>query len=338
MYRDRLRFSAVSRTQTLQDAPTAQRKFRAGHRSGADHLEDAVFRARKSGERSERLAQLIVYIDNLKIVMDDDELQRIAKSIEEADSRKTRKRAKDWRSLGLIREPTSEAQADLAIAAREEILGLKCYEEVRKMLANGRSARDVAHHIHVTRDEAKARTRGTLTKYVQVFRQFCIPPLELVQQASPPSKMRNALPAVQMQASRLLAKGVQEATVLDSAIQMQVERINAARTLEKKLGGFMMLTLGTELERLTKMCSVLQDMKSDLGFPGYMRVPIGVKIQGPTSDPFQQLTEVERTRVFAFGNKLLEIFNPPIPEGTVNVTGGREDQKPDVDQGAAGNP
>jgi len=94
--------------------------------------------------------------------------------MEERICTKAQKEA-SWKQKGLLRLPKSHRQGMLALASKEFVEGLRCYSEVRRMLAMGKRPRDVA--IHIQRNhECPILTFNTLKKYAQTYRVFFIPP------------------------------------------------------------------------------------------------------------------------------------------------------------------
>ena len=59
----------------------------------------------------------------------------------------TRSEEAIWKQKGLLRVPKSYRQEALAIASKEYIESLRCYSEVRRLLAAGKKPRDVAIFI-----------------------------------------------------------------------------------------------------------------------------------------------------------------------------------------------
>ena len=84
-----------------------------------------------------------------------------------------------WKQKGLLRVPKSHRQEALVIASKEYIESLRCYWEVRRLLAAGKKPRDVAILIQ-RHSEYPMLTFNSIKKYAHVYRLFFIPPLEAV--------------------------------------------------------------------------------------------------------------------------------------------------------------
>ena len=91
----------------------------------------------------------------------------------------TTTKGKIWREKGLLVAPKSESQGSLAVAAREFVEGLRSYQEVRRFLAAGRRPGIVARFVLEERGERPGVTFNSVKKYLQVYRRFFIPPIEI---------------------------------------------------------------------------------------------------------------------------------------------------------------
>src|SRR6476660_10045539 len=105
----------------------------------------------------------------------------------------TRSEEAIWKQKGLLRPARSHRQGVLAIASKEYIESLRCYSEVRRLLAAGKKPRDVAIFIQ-QHNELPALNFGTIRKYAQVYALFFIPPLEPVRSlAAEPRRVKHRL-------------------------------------------------------------------------------------------------------------------------------------------------
>src|SRR5262249_6472720 len=111
---------------------------------------------------------------------------------------------------------------------------------------------------------------------------------------------------------RMLAamEKVKEVEALEKVLQLQLERITKARETEKQnLGGFLMQGIHREMEVAVKTARELVDIKSELGYAGYFRVPKVIDINARVQMPdISQLSEEERASIKAFSDQFLEMM------------------------------
>jgi len=211
-----------------------------------------------------------------------------------------------WKQKGLLRVPKSVRQGKLALAAQEFIEGLKCYQEVRRMLAVGKRPRDVAILIQQQHKDPPILTFNTLKKYAQVYKLFFIPPLEVLRaRVDNPSDGENGIVRSKLQG---LFGRVQEVETLEKALMVQSDRINDQVKKEKELG-LPLPGIDRAMVVLKDMIKVLVEMKMQLGYPGYRVVPVQVNVGGRINvSRIDALSPEDRHELIEIGRTISELM------------------------------
>jgi hypothetical protein len=221
------------------------------------------------------------------------------------DERICTKAQKDasWKEKGLLKLPKSHDQGMLAVAAKEFIEGLRCYPDVRHMLAVGKRPRDVAIHIQ-QHNEFPVLTFNSLKKYAQVYRCFFIPPVESIQVQAQQFQTRRS-PVLRHQIE-LLQDGIKEVRQLEHLMNVQMERIREQIETEKQLG-VPLHAIRREFEAVLKLISTLIEKKIELGF--YERAPINPDHHlKPAVERLNLLSPEQRHRVARAGTAILQML------------------------------
>ena len=172
-----------------------------------------------------------------------------------------------WKKKGLLRVPKSHRQEALAIASKEYIESLRCYSEVRRLLAKGERPRDVAIFI-LQHNEYPILTFNSIKKYAQVYALFFIPPLETVRSlAAEPRRARSTIVNHRL---AVVAQFLEEIEQMKKLIHIQTERVKEKVEKEKSLG-VPLPGLSSEILMLHKSLAKLFDLKVTLGL--YTREP-----------------------------------------------------------------
>jgi len=216
------------------------------------------------------------------------------------------KKLADWKQRGLLVSPKSRRQGILAIDAKNFLEGLGCYGDVRRMIAAGRKPSDVARFILEERGERPGVTFNTVKKYVQVFRRFFIPPLEVLR-ARVDSPYEGEARIIRSKLNGLLGK-IEEIETLEIMIKAQVKRINDQIEKEKTLG-FPLPEINKSMRELTAMVAKCVELKMQLGYPGYRAVPVQVNVGGQINvSRIDALSPEDRKELVEFGREISELM------------------------------
>jgi hypothetical protein len=219
--------------------------------------------------------------------------------------------AKRWRQQGFLSLPDNDKQGELALSGRDFIERLTCVDEVRLLLAQGRTLPDVVRVIQQEKREALTVTFATLRRYLGLYRRFFISPLEALR-AGVRAEMTHEPPqtvSLLGKAMVALPEKIKEVEQLEELAEIQMARIRKARETEANMGGFLMPNLYKDVEATQKTLVSLANLKSDLGYLGYMRVPKVFDINAHLPPvPTEALTEEEKKGVLAFGQSLMELI------------------------------
>ena len=172
-----------------------------------------------------------------------------------------------WKRKGLLRVPKSRRQEALAIASKEYIESLRCYSEVRRLLAKGERPWDVAIFIQ-QHNEYPILTFNSIMKYAQVYARFFIPPLETVRSLA--AEPRGAPSTVVKRRLVLAAQLLEEIEQMQKMIDLQTERVKEQAAKEKSLG-VPLPGLRSEISMVTKSLVKLYNTKVAVGL--YTREP-----------------------------------------------------------------
>jgi len=213
-----------------------------------------------------------------------------------------------WRGRGLVSAPVSEAQALFALAARDFVDGLRCHEEVERLVALGRSPKDVAQWIRENQGEGKEKKLHTVRKYLLCYARFWITPMfamRIQAEAMIKAEKTNDGGNLTEGAVRRIAgirEGVDEIGILETAIEDQVKRYKKMLTTEDALSGLALPHIRHELITLRDLIQTVLEWKVDLGYPGYRRVPQRLDINARVStSTVDSLNQEERKKLLQFG-------------------------------------
>jgi hypothetical protein len=214
-----------------------------------------------------------------------------------------------WKQKGLLVAPKSERQGKLALDAKRFIEGLRCYHEVRQQLAIGKRSAEVGRFILEERGERPGVTFNSVKKYAQLFRRFCIPPLETLR-ARIDNKTGDDVAVIRRRFEVLLGK-IPEIERLEEVIKLQLERIQEQRKKETELG-LPLPGIRLEMELLLQFVEAVIDKKIELGFPGYRRIPQRIDFRGQLlpapAARLELLTPEDRERLIEFGTTIKQLF------------------------------
>jgi hypothetical protein len=208
-----------------------------------------------------------------------------------------------WKEKGLLKLPKSHDQGSLAIAAKEFIEGLRCYPNVRRMLAMGKRPRDVAIHIQ-QQNEFPILTFSSLKKYAQVYRCFFISGMEVVRVQAKELETGHT-PVIRHQLE-LLQDGIKEIRELEHLMDVQMKRICEQIEKEKQLG-LPLSGIRLEIEAVLKLINTLIEKKIELGI--YTRAPMDpYNHVRPGLARLDLLTTEQRQRVSRAGTAILQML------------------------------
>jgi len=241
----------------------------------------------------------------------------------------TEERRSFWRSYGLVLDPVSERQALAAMAARQFVDSLKMHEEVRQMLAGGRRVMDVAKFVKDESSESAARALKlvSVAKSLQIYRRFLIPAWEFGREGAPQKMveakesqaeqkvLRTGVRAESSVSSAVLKKleslevKVPEVAWLQNMVEKQAARIEAQIQKEMELQGFALPGIRLELLAYKELLHDLVEMKTSLGYPGYMKVPQRFSFSAERSDAMLKvLSGNDRKQLRDVGGKILTMI------------------------------
>ena len=196
-----------------------------------------------------------------------------------------------WKQKGLLRVPKSHRQEALVIASKEYIESLRCYWEVRRLLAKGERPRDVATFIQQN-NEYPILTFNSIMKYAQVYACFFIPPLETVRSLA--AEPRGAPSMIVKRRLVLVAQVLEEIEQMQKMIDLQTERVKEQFAKEKSLG-VPLPRLRSEMSMVTKLLVKLYDTKVAVGL--YTREPEKRPSPNQSLLDIDKLTPDQRKRI-----------------------------------------
>jgi hypothetical protein len=223
---------------------------------------------------------------------------------------------KRWRELGFLVLPKHDREGELALCARNFVDGLTNVQQVRGMLALGRGSTEIACWLKQENPQEATIGLKQIRDYLAHYRKFFVSPLDAVRASAEiagGSVLTNADGQVARQyRDHLLGavEKVKEVTALETVLDMQLERLKAARETEKNnLGGFLMPSIYREMEVVVKAARELVDMKSELGYSGYLRIPRVIDVNARVQMPdVSQLSDAERASIKEFSDQFLELI------------------------------
>jgi len=204
------------------------------------------------------------------------------------------------------------------------LVGAKSY---RELLAAGRSCADVATIIHQNSDgeghiEGQiTHTYGTVYKYVQLYRRFFITAMEKLESGEfrvVPRKRgdagkgngANLYSGILKKQAAQLNSGLPELAIMTKILNIQTERIEEQREKEGTMT-FPMPNLYKEVDVAMKLAGEIINLKADLGFTGYTRVPKQLAVTN-TMDAsprlLQAMSEEEKQNLKEFGDVVVELI------------------------------
>jgi hypothetical protein len=233
---------------------------------------------------------------------------------------------KRWRELGFLVLPKHDREGESALAARNFIDSLPKMREIRNMIALGRGTNDIVRYIQQECSQrAEKYVPVTLRNYVAFYRRFFISPLDALRASVGNEALHNVPQQMAISTrDRILGatEKVKEVGVLEKILDMQLERLEAAGKNEKEnLGGFLMQGFHKEIEIAVKTARELVDLKSELGYGGYLRIPrvidINARVQAPD---IGQLSDVERASIKEFSDQFLEMIKLSASEDELSAS------------------
>lgn len=234
---------------------------------------------------------------------------------------------KFWKDKGFSIIPSSDREGKAALDAKNYVCSLVLAKEYRELLAAGRSCADVATIIHQNSD-AKGHiegqithTYGTVYKYVQLYRRFFITPMEKLESGEfrvVPRARGNAgkgnganlYSGILKKQAAQLNSGLPELEIMEEILLIQSSRIKEQRETEDGMT-FPMPNLYKEIDVALKLAVEIVNLKADLGFTGYTRVPKQLAVTN-TMDAsprlLQAMSEEEKQNLKAFGDVVVELI------------------------------
>ncbi len=221
----------------------------------------------------------------------------------------------EWKQRGMIVEPRSRRQGMLDIDAKNFIDGLGCYGEVRQMVALGKRPGEVARFILEERGERPGVTFNSVKKYLQVYRRFFVSPLEALK-ANVDNRTEGVSSIVDRKFNGLLGK-IQEIEALEQKVKTQAVRIEAQVKKEEELSGLALPGIRLELLAYKELLHELVEMKMDLCYPGYRRVPARVDIREQVSlTKIHQLSSEDKCQLVEFGRTIFGLIEMARTKGS----------------------
>jgi hypothetical protein len=164
-------------------------------------------------------------------------------------------------------------------------------------------------------------TYGTVYKYIQLYRRFFITAMEKLENGDLVVVPRargdagkgngaNLYSGLLKKQAGQLNSGLPELEIMEKAMLLQWERIQEQRKTEDTMT-FPMPNLYKEQDVLMKMGAEITNLKADLGFTGYTRVPKQLAVTN-TMDAsprlLQALTEEEKANLKGFGEAVVDLI------------------------------
>ena len=175
------------------------------------------------------------------------------------------------------------------------------------MLALGKRPRDVAILIQKEQKEPPFLSFNTLKKYGQVYRNFFISPLETLK-ANVDNRTEGVPSIVDRKLNGLLGK-IQEIEALEQKVKTQAVRIEAQVKKEEELSGLALPGIRLELLAYKELLHELVEMKMDLGYPGYQRVPQKVDLREQVRlTKIHQLSSEDKCQLVEFGRTIFGLI------------------------------
>ena len=232
-----------------------------------------------------------------------------------------------WKDSGFSTIPSSDREGKAALDAKNYVCSLVGAAEYRELLAAGRKCSDVATIIFQNSDAEGhiegqiTHTYGTVYKYVQLYRRFFITAMEKLESGefrvvprtrgdAGKGNGANLYSGILEKQADQLNKGLPELEIMEEILLIQRERIVEQRAKEADMT-FPMPNLYKEMDVANKMASEITNLKADLGFTGYMRVPKQLAVTS-TMDAsprlLQAMTEEEKKNLKDFGDVVVELI------------------------------
>jgi len=224
-----------------------------------------------------------------------------------------------WKQRGFTILPRTDRQGKAALDAKNYLCSVCEWEKYSELLAAGRSVQDVAKILFQTEGDKVIHTFGTVYKYLQLYRRFFLTPMQLLESGEfslqagkrASAGKANGVSYKEVLATKLgtLTRGLAEVQVMELGMAMQWERIQEQRKLEKTLQ-FPLPSLAKEIEELRKTAVACVNLKMDLGFNGYLRVPKMVDVAHSRTDPrkLRGMTDDEKQGLKEFGSFMVDLI------------------------------
>ena len=224
-----------------------------------------------------------------------------------------------WKQHGFCILPRTDRQGKAALDAKNYLCTVCGWEKYSELLASGRSVQDVAKILFQNEGDKVNHTFGTVYKYLQLYRRFFLTPMQLLESGEfslqagrrGSAGKGNGVSYKEVLAKKLgtLTRGLAEVQVMELGLAMQWERIQEQRKLEQTLQ-FPLPSLGKEIEEMRKTAVACVNLKMDLGFNGYLRVPKMVDVAHSKSDPrkLRGLTDEEKGGLKEFGSFMIDLI------------------------------
>ena len=235
-----------------------------------------------------------------------------------------------WKEFGLLLPPVSEKQAMMAVDSRNMIDGLKCHSEAKKMLAGSRRPIDVARFIKEESKEGGSLNLISLAKYCQVYRRFFIGPMDVIGtrlgcgtanwQRVGGGGLTNQTDRAVLAKLGLVEASREEIDMLSGKVKAQSDRIDKQIKKENELG-LPLPGIDRAMEVFINMVKELVEIKIDLGYEGYQRVPRTVNVSGQISlDRIDTLSPEEKRQLVEFGKTIGQMIEmSKSPEGSFEM-------------------
>jgi len=250
-----------------------------------------------------------------------------------------------WKQRGFTILPRTDRQGKAALDAKNYLCSVCEWKKYSELLAAGRSVQDVAKILFATEGDKVIHTFGTVYKYLQLYRRFFLTPMELLESGEfslQAGKRANAGKANGVSYKEVLAtklgtltRGLAEVQLMELGLAMQWERIQEQRKLEKTLQ-FPLPGIAKEIEELRKTAVACVNLKMDLGFNGYLRVPKMVDVAHSRTDPrkLRGMTDDEKQGLKEFGSFMIDLIENEngVHEERGNGAGASSEDQPFPDE------
>lgn len=227
-----------------------------------------------------------------------------------------------WDGHGFCIYPRTNKEGKGALDAKNYLSILQGVKEYREMLAAGRSVTDVARYVFEKEGDKITHTYGTVYKYMQLYRRFFIPPMELLEKGefsvhrtvgrTKSSRKGNGDTYANVLKRKLdqLTNGLSEIDIMEQTLVLQFARVKEQRVLEETLQ-FPLPNLYKDVEAIQKLAVEIVNLKADLGFNGYLRIPKQIDVNkrhDMSPRLLAALSDDERTKLKAFGQLVVELI------------------------------